>query len=326
MKPPRIIVSPGEPSGIGPDISLISTQKAFNAEIFTVGDPALFAQRAKKLNLNVTIKACSIKDELPVNETGVLNVLPISLNTPSHCGKLDEANAQYVLDVLDTATNACLTQQADALVTGPIQKSVLTHRIPNFTGHTEYLAEKTSAPLPVMMLATKGLRVALVTTHMPLSEVPSHITHKNVTQVLTILHHDLEKQFGIKSPKILVAGLNPHAGEEGHLGREEIDVIIPVIEKLKMQGMNIIGPLPADTLFTEHYLKDADAVLAMYHDQGLPVLKYKGFGNAINVTLGLPIVRTSVDHGTALALAGTGKAKAQSLILAIETACDIVRP
>ncbi|HFE39471.1 MAG TPA: 4-hydroxythreonine-4-phosphate dehydrogenase PdxA, partial [Gammaproteobacteria bacterium] len=187
----------------------------------------------------------------------------------------------------------------------------------------EYLAQKTQAALPVMMLATPGLRVALLTTHMPLSEVPSHVTKENLRQVLRVLHHDLTSLFAINNPKILVAGLNPHAGEDGHLGKEEINIISPVIHELQKAGLNLVGPLPADTLFTEKYLKDADAVLAMYHDQGLPVLKYKGFGNAINITLGLPIVRTSVDHGTALTLAGTGNANAQSLILAIETALKL---
>ncbi len=325
MTLPRIIVSPGEPAGIGPDISLMAAQQSFGADIITIGDPKLFSQRAKQLNLDIKIQTCGLDDTPNKSKVGVLKVLPFSLNVPCKNGVLNPANAKYVLNVLDIAVNACMTEQVDAMVTGPIQKSVLTHQVENFTGHTEYLAEKTQAPLPVMMLATQGLRVALVTTHMPLSEVPRHITKTNLSQVLTILHHDLIKQFGIKKPKILVTGLNPHAGEDGHLGREEIDVIIPVIQELIKQGMNIVGPLAADTLFTEQYLKDADAVLAMYHDQGLPVLKYKGFGNAINVTLGLPIIRTSVDHGTALSLAGTGLANANSLTLAIETACDISR-
>jgi len=325
MTLPRIILSPGEPSGIGPDICLAAAQQSFEADIISIGDPDLFSQRAEALGLNIKIRSRSLNDAPRRSEAGVLNLLPIKLSTPCITGQLNADNAQYVLDVLDIATNACLNKQADALVTGPIQKSILTHRVPNFTGHTEYLADKTQAPLPVMMLATEGLRVALVTTHMPLKDVPSHITKDNVAQVLDILHHDLTHQFGIDNPRILIAGLNPHAGEDGHLGREEIEVIIPVIKSRQAQGMNIVGPLPADTLFTEQYLKDTDAVLAMYHDQGLPVLKYKGFGNAINVTLGLPIIRTSVDHGTALSLAGSGKANAQSLILAIETACDIVR-
>lgn len=325
MTLPRIILSPGEPAGIGPDICIAMAQLAFDADIIVIGDPDLFSQRAQALGLPIKINPRSLDDAPSHSKAGVLNLLPVKLHSACTPGQLNVDNAQYVLDVLDIGTHACLNKQTDALVTGPIQKSILTHRIPNFTGHTEYLADKTQAPLPVMMLATEGLRVALVTTHMPLKDVPSHITKNNVAQVLDILHHDLTKQFGIVNPKILVTGLNPHAGEDGHLGHEEIDVIIPVIKSRQAQGMNIVGPLPADTLFTDQYLKDTDAVLAMYHDQGLPVLKYKGFGNAINVTLGLPIIRTSVDHGTALPLAGSGKANAQSLILAINTACDIVR-
>jgi 4-hydroxythreonine-4-phosphate dehydrogenase len=325
MTLPRILISSGEPAGIGPDITLLAAQQTYDADIIAMGDPDLFAERARQLKLDIIINPCSLDVAPHIHEPGVLKVLPIDLRTLCETGVLNQGNARYVLDVLDRGIVACQKGQADALVTGPIQKSILTHQVKNFTGHTEYLADKTQSPLPVMMLATEGLRVALVTTHMPLSEVPSHITTENVSQVLEILHHDLEKQFGINNPKILVAGLNPHAGEDGHLGMEEINIISPVIQKYQNQGMNLIGPLPADTLFTEKYLKDADAVLAMYHDQGLPTLKYKGFGNAINVTLGLPIVRTSVDHGTALDLAGTGQANAQSMILAIKTACEIVQ-
>ena len=325
MTHPRILISAGEPSGIGPDIILQAIQQQFSADIITIGDPNLFKRRAQQLDLDINIKLCSLTDRPSPQEPGVLKVLPIDLNAECKTGQLNPYNAKYVLNVLETAIDACMNSRANALVTGPIQKSVLTHETANFIGHTEYLAEKTQSPLPVMMLATEGLRVALVTTHMPLSKVASHITTESVSQVLEILHHDLKTQFGINNPKIIVAGLNPHAGEDGHLGREEIEIISPVIQHHKKMGMNIIGPLPADTLFTEKYLKDADAVLAMYHDQGLPVLKYKGFGNAINVTLGLPIIRTSVDHGTALELAGTGKANAKSMILAINTACEIIQ-
>ena len=326
----RILISAGEPAGIGPDIVLETilntSSQAFNdIELITIGDPNLFADRAKALNLDIKIELCSLDDTPSPHQSGILKILPIDLKSACEMGKLNTDNAKYVLDVLDTAIDACMNHKADALVTGPIQKSILTSEVNNFTGHTEYLADKTQSPLPVMMLATEGLRVALVTTHMPLSEVPTHITKKNISQVIEILHRDMEKQFGINNPKIVVAGLNPHAGENGYLGKEEIEVITPVIEQYQKQGLNISGPLPADTLFTEKYLKDADVVLAMYHDQGLPVLKYKGFGNAINVTLGLPIVRTSVDHGTALELAGTGTANSQSMKLAIQTACEIIQ-
>jgi len=325
MKLPRVVISAGEPAGIGPDISLLCAQKNFHADIITIGDPELFRQRAEQLQLAIKITKIELEDERSTTAAGTLKVLPISLAKPCIPGQLDRANAPYVLNVLDQGIAACLNNQADALVTGPIQKSILNSIVKNFSGHTEYLAEQTDAPLPVMMLATKGLRVALVTTHMPLRKVAENITSTSVQQTLEILHHDLQHQFGILNPKILIAGLNPHAGEDGHLGTEDMEIITPVIEKCKKLGMKLQGPLPADTLFTEKYLADADAVLTMYHDQGLPVLKYKGFGNAINVTLGLPIIRTSVDHGTALDLAGTGQADEKSLLLAIQTALEITK-
>jgi len=323
MNIPRIVISAGEPAGIGPDITLLSAQQNVDADVICIGDPDLFTQRAEQLGIAINIKTCSLEDQRAVTPAGTLKILPVSLQDGCRAGELNSKNGQYVLNVLDTGINACMNKQADALVTGPIQKSVLNHVVDHFSGHTEYLAEKTGAILPVMMLATEGLRVALVTTHMALSKVPECITRQSVKQVLDILHHDLKHFFGISDPRIIVAGLNPHAGEDGHFGHEEIEIISPVIEHAKRDGMNLLGPLPADTLFTPKYLDHADAVLAMYHDQGLPVLKYKGFGNAINVTLGLPIVRTSVDHGTALELAGTGRASATSMLLAINTALEI---
>ena len=321
---PRIVVSPGEPAGIGPDITLLCSQKNVNADIITIGDPQLLQQRANALQLTTSIQEVSLNDERTPTTAGTLKILPQKLTTSCKPGQLNNKNASYVLNVLDRGVSACMQKQADALITGPIQKSVINSIIPEFSGHTEYLAEKTDAPLPVMMLATEGLRVALVTTHMPLSKVAENITSTSVTQTLNILHHDLQHNFGIKNPKILVAGLNPHAGEDGHLGSEDQQIIQPPIQQCCSQGINVIGPLPADTLFTPKYLQDADAVLTMYHDQGLPVLKYKGFGNAINVTLGLPIIRTSVDHGTALDLAATGKANPQSMLLALQTALNMV--
>jgi len=352
MSIPRIIVSTGEPAGIGPDISLLATQQEFEADIITIGDPTLFEQRAKALNLDINIEIISSLDEqistdhgvtdsalVENNETrsqgtnfrsprkitpkGTLRVLPVKLKCPVIAGQLNDENARYVLDVLDKGIDACQSGNADAFVTGPIQKSVLNTISPNFSGHTEYLAEKTASSLPVMMLATEGLRVALVTTHVPLFQIPSLITKKRIREIITILAHDLTAQFGISNPNIKVTGLNPHAGENGHLGTEEQEIIEPVIKEFQAAGLNISGPYPADTLFTPKYLDDTDAVLAMYHDQGLPVLKYKGFGNAINVTLGLPITRTSVDHGTALDLAGTKKASEKSMLLAIQSALDI---
>jgi len=325
MSIPRIIVSAGEPAGIGPDISLLAAQRSHDADILTVGDPELFYERAKQLGIDVSIEESDLSSIRNKTPKGVLKIVPVKLSDKCVCGELNEANANYVLNVLDLCINACQNNHADAMVTGPIQKSILNCVQANFSGHTEYLAEKTEAELPVMMLATEGLRVALVTTHVPLTKIASLITKKRVRQIIKILANDLREQFGINKPKILVTGLNPHAGENGHLGSEEVDVIQPVIEEFQASGEDIHGPYPADTLFTPKYLDEADAVLAMYHDQGLPVLKYKGFGNAINVTLGLPITRTSVDHGTALDLAGTGMAKPQSMLLALQSAIDIVK-
>jgi len=238
-------------------------------------------------------------------------------------GQLDRANAAYVLRLLDVAIDGCLRGDFAAMVTAPVQKSIINEAGIAFSGHTEYLAERTGAPLPVMMLASGTLRVALATTHLPLSAVSGAITRPLLEQVLRILDHDLRTHFGLRAPRILVCGLNPHAGESGHLGREEIDVIAPVIEQLRLDGLQLIGPAPADTAFTPHMLAQADAVLAMYHDQGLPVIKHVGFSDAVNVTLGLPILRTSVDHGTALNLAGTGKADAGSLCAALNLAIEL---
>ena len=256
---------------------------------------------------------------------GELLVLPVLLGAPCVPGQLNKANAAYVHTTLERAVDGCLAGEFFGLVTGPVQKSLLIEAGIAFTGHTELLAQRSGTPRVVMMLATAGLRVALATTHLPLADVPKAITRELLTEIITILHRDLRTKFGITQPRILVAGLNPHAGESGHLGREEIDVIEPVLDNLRKQGMDLRGPLPADTLFTPKYLNNADAVLAMYHDQGLPVLKYKGFGNAVNITLGLPFIRTSVDHGTALDLAGTGKANPGSLLTAIDTAMQMAQ-
>ena len=241
------------------------------------------------------------------------------METASVAGQLNPKNASYVLNTLERATAGCLQNEFNALVTGPIHKGILNEKIP-FSGHTEWLAERSGQVPVVMMLATQELRVALATTHIPLSEVAKNISYKNLLQTIRILQHALQKEFHIIKPHILVAGLNPHAGEQGYLGREEIDIIIPALETLRAEGINLTGPLPADTLFTPKYLQNADAVLAMYHDQGLPVLKYQGFGKAVNITLGLPFLRTSVDHGTALDLAGSGKASPTSFAAALEMA------
>jgi 4-hydroxythreonine-4-phosphate dehydrogenase len=253
---------------------------------------------------------------------GELSVLPVNLSVPAHCGRLNPANSRYVLKTLNKAVKGCMEGIFDAMVTGPVHKGVINDAGHSFTGHTEYIAAITGG-LPVMMLATPGLRVALATTHLPLMAVSQAITRSRLRQILSVLERDLRSRFGINRPKILVCGLNPHAGENGHLGTEEIEVIEPVLVNLRLQGMHLVGPLPADTLFTPKYLADADAVLAMYHDQGLPVLKHMGFGQAVNITLGLPIIRTSVDHGTALDLAGTGKADTGSLLYALQNAVQM---
>jgi len=318
---PVIAVTPGEPAGIGPELLVMLAQRASAFGLIAIADPQLLGERAEALGLPLRILP---PDPLPA-PAGALRVLPVQLRAPAHPGKLDTANAPYVLETLERAVRACQDGQVQALVTGPVHKGVINDAGIPFSGHTEFLAAATATSRVVMMLATPGLRVALATTHLPLRDVPAQITRELLDEVLRILHHDLRRHFGIADPHILVAGLNPHAGEGGHLGREEIDVIIPCLEALRAEGMRLSGPLPADTLFTPHHLQGADAVLAMYHDQGLPVLKYKGFGQAANITLGLPIIRTSVDHGTALDLAGSGRADGGSLDFAIAAAVDMVQ-
>ena len=322
-KLPRIAITPGEPAGIGPDICVKLAQHNFEAELVFIGDPNLLQQRADSLGIPINVVEWNPQQQ-HMQTSNALQVLPIPVRFPVVAGEINPLNAHYVLEALEYAINGCKDGMFDAMVTGPIQKSAINDAGIPFSGHTEFLAERTSSKLPVMMLATEGLRVALVTTHLPLHKVSETITSQLVEEVAQTLHRDLKRFFGIEHPRITVCGLNPHAGEEGHLGQEEKESIEPALKRLRDLGMSIKGPLPADTLFTPKYLEDADAVLAMYHDQGLPVLKYIGFGNAINITLGLPIVRTSVDHGTALELAGTGKANANSLILATNTAIDII--
>lgn len=332
---PRIAVTAGEPAGIGPDILLAvaSRELDFPAELVAIADPALLRERAAVLGLDIKLQNFDFS-KVPVrHRAGSLSVMPVPL--ASHCnpGELNPDNALYVLNTLTQAVKGCMNQVASnpepgypsfhAMVTAPVQKSVINDAGIPFSGHTEFLAEATGTEKVVMMLAAPELRVALVTTHIPLSEVPAAITGKLLEQTLNILHRDLKTKFALPNPRIAVLGLNPHAGEGGHMGREEIDTIIPLLEHLRNQGMDLQGPLPADTAFNPKVLEQVDAILAMYHDQGLPVLKYAGFGEAINITLGLPIVRTSVDHGTALDLAGTGKANPGSLLRAIETAAEV---
>jgi 4-hydroxythreonine-4-phosphate dehydrogenase len=322
MSLPRIIVTSGEPAGIGPDLCIAIAQRAWSCELVFAGDEQLFAARARTLGAQLDISQWNPHSPR-AHQAGTLPVLHVPTAAAPVAGKLDVANARYVLNLLDAAIDGCARGTFAAVVTAPVQKSVIADSGVPFTGHTEYLAERTGAPLPVMMLAAGNLRVALATTHLPLADVSRAITSSLLTDVIRILHRDLRTRFGIAQPRILVCGLNPHAGESGHLGREEIDTIAPTLERLRREGLALVGPAPADTAFTPRMLSQADAVLAMYHDQGLPVLKYAGFGQAVNVTLGLPIIRTSVDHGTALELAGTGQADAGSLIAAVELALQL---
>lgn len=320
---PRLALTPGEPAGIGPDLCVMLAQRPLpDTELVAFADPELLLRRAEQLGLKLELLPSHTDASPRPTQPGQLRVEPVSLRQEAVCGKLDPRNADYVLEALSRATEGCLAGDFAGLVTGPIHKGVINDAGLPFTGHTEFLAEICRTH-PVMLLATPGLRVALVTTHLPLSEVSRAITAERLRQVATILHQDLQQRFGLKQPRILVCGLNPHAGEQGHLGREEVEIIEPVLADLNAAGMQLIGPMPADTLFTPVMLQQADAVLAMYHDQGLPVLKHMGFGQAVNITLGLPIIRTSVDHGTALPLAGTGQADLGSLQYAVKVATEM---
>jgi 4-hydroxythreonine-4-phosphate dehydrogenase len=323
MALPRLAITTGEPAGIGPDIVLQAAQQDWDTELVVFADPELLQQRAQVLRLPIELQPWSPGNPPQAQRAGTLKICPVPLAKPVHAGTLDTSNAAYVLETLRRAAHACLDKTCHAMVTGPVQKSVINEAGIPFTGHTEFLAEETQTAQVVMMLATTELRVALATTHLPLKDVPGAITQTLLTQTLHILHHDLQHKFAIAQPRIAVLGLNPHAGEGGYLGREEIDVVIPVLKQLRAAGMDLLGPLPADTAFNPKVLNDCDAVFAMYHDQGLPVLKYSGFGRAINITLGLPIIRTSVDHGTALDLAGTGTADWHSLEQALIIASQL---
>ncbi len=321
--PPRLVITPGEPAGIGPDLAARLAQRPVESRLIVVADPELLSQRAAALGLTLQMLPFAPERAPPDWRPGNIEVLPVALRRPARAGMLDTENAAYVLETLARACDGCLDGTFDALVTGPVHKGVINDAGLPFTGHTEFLARRCGAE-PVMMLVTEGLRVALVTTHLPLREVGDAITRERLTRVIEILHRDLATRFGCASPRILVCGLNPHAGEGGHLGREEIEVIEPVLRGLRERGWDVSGPLPADTAFLPTRIAAADAVLAMYHDQGLPVLKHLGFGHAANITLGLPIIRTSVDHGTALDLAGTDRADPGSLDAAIAAASAMI--
>jgi len=319
----KLAITPGEPAGIGPELLIQSVQQGCAHELVAFADPELLKQRAELLGLPLKLKLFDQHQPATPLLPTELCIHPVELSTPSRAGTLDIANAGYVLACLDAAIDSCKANQCQALITGPVQKSIINDAGIAFSGHTEYLAQKTDTDTVVMMLATADMRVALATTHLPLRDVADAISKDLLHRVIEILSHDLKTKFAIQQPNILVCGLNPHAGEGGHLGNEEIEIISPMIEHFKKQGLNLIGPLPADTLFTDKHLQSADAVLAMYHDQGLPVLKYSGFGRAANITLGLPIIRTSVDHGTALDLAGKGIADGGSFAVAIAVATEM---
>jgi 4-hydroxythreonine-4-phosphate dehydrogenase len=322
--PVVLALTAGEPAGIGPELCLQLALEARSAGVVVVASRPLLEARAKQMNLAVELRAWQ-PGESPEMEAGLLSVLHVDGCANHEPGTLDTGSGAYVLRTLEVAANGCLSGDFDGMVTAPVHKGVINDAGIAFSGHTEFLQELCGVDRVVMMLATEELRVALVTTHLPLKDVSAAITPERLTQVTRILDADLKKFFGVTRPRILVAGLNPHAGEGGHLGREEIDTIEPTLEALRAEGIFLTGPLPADTLFTPHWLDQADAVLAMYHDQGLPVLKFQGFGRAVNITLGLPIVRTSVDHGTALDLAGTGRADAGSLHTALKVGEQMAR-
>ncbi len=330
MTVPRIAITAGEPAGIGPDIVAMIAQHDWAAELLVIADPDLLRERARQLGLPLQLRVIDPTASPQPLPAGTIGILPDAgefraphLAAEVEPGVLNTANGPYVIETLQRAVDGCLGGHFQAMVTAPVQKSVINDAGIPFSGHTEFLAEKTDTAMVVMLLAAGQLRIALATTHLPLAQVPAAITPESLAATLQILHADLMRKFGIARPCIAVLGLNPHAGEGGHLGREEIEVIGPVLEQLRGEGMNLLGPLPADTAFSPKLLAQADVYLAMFHDQGLPVLKYAGFGNAVNITLGLPIVRTSVDHGTALDLAGTGLASDGSLRAALELAIEL---
>jgi 4-hydroxythreonine-4-phosphate dehydrogenase len=321
---PVIAITAGEPAGIGPDLCVMLAQQPQTENLVVIANTGLLEQRAQELGLTWRARPFDAARTYAF-APGEMAVIDTPLTAAVIAGRLERANSAYVLRTLEIAVDGCMSSRFDAMVTAPVHKGIINDAGIAFTGHTEFLAARTATPHVVMMLVGGGLRVALATTHVAVKDIAQAITRNNLEQTLRVLHRDLTIRFGIASPRIAVAGLNPHAGESGHLGREEIDIIIPLLERLCMEGMQLTGPLPADTLFNPERLRNFDCVLAMYHDQGLPVLKYASFGGGVNITLGLPLVRTSVDHGTALDLAGTGKADAGSLRAAITLAAALAR-
>ncbi|WP_192022284.1 4-hydroxythreonine-4-phosphate dehydrogenase PdxA [Shewanella sp. WPAGA9] len=319
----RIAITPGEPASIGPDLVIKLAQQAWPAELVVCADPDLLICRAKMLGLPLNLRPYQPTLEPKPQEAGTLTIAPFTLAAEVKCGQLDEANSAYVVDTLRYAGEKNMSNEFAAVVTGPVHKGIINQAGIPFSGHTEFFALQANCQDVVMMLAAPGLQVALMTTHIPLAYVAKAITRDRLHHIIQILHRELVQKFGIASPKIYVCGLNPHAGEDGHLGREEIDIMIPALDELREQNIDIVGPLPADTLFQPKYLQEADVVLAMYHDQGLPVLKSLGFGKSVNITLGLPYIRTSVDHGTALELAGRGEADCGSFTCALNKAIEL---
>lgn len=322
-QPNRILITPGEPAGIGPDITIQIAQESWPVELAVVADPDLLLQRARRLDLLLTLEECNPASAPSPHRPGVLKILPVKMKGKSVPGILNPECAGYVVNTLEIAAAVSLKKQAHAIVTGPVHKGVINKAGMAFSGHTEFFAKICQVPLTIMLFVVNNLKVALATTHLPLSGVSAAITKPHLQALLTLLNTEIQRQFNIKKPRILVCGLNPHAGEGGYLGREEIDTINPVIKTLRNQNLHIEGALPADTIFTPKYLAHADVVLAMYHDQALPLVKYLGFGHAVNVTLGLPFIRTSVDHGTALDIAGTGQADPGSLKAALALAISM---
>ncbi len=322
---PTVVVSSGEPAGIGPDLCVLLASREWPARVAVLAEPQLLKDRARALGLDIEIAVLEGLDAAAPHRAGTLQVLPVPLRAPALAGRLDTANAHYVLDSLRTGAALCMSGAAQALVTAPVQKSIITAARVPFSGHTELLAELTGTALPVMLLASRTVRVALATTHLPLRAVPDALQPDRLERLIQITHEDLERKFGIESPRIVVLGLNPHAGESGTLGHEDETVIAPVVRRLAARGLRVTGPVAADTAFTQDNLRECDVVVAMFHDQGLPALKALSFGEVVNVTLGLPIVRTSVDHGTALALAGTGKARPDSLYAALDLAITLAQ-
>lgn len=321
----RIVITPGEPAGVGPDLMVSVAQASWDAQVVVVSSPSLLEERAAALGVPLTLKEYDESAPTEVHTPGSLFIIPVALSEPCVAGELNANNGAYVVETLRIACEKNMNNGFDALVTGPVHKGLINKAGIPFSGHTEYFAHQAGCSDVVMMLATKGLRVALATTHIPLAYVSKAITYDRLQKVTRILNQDLITKFGIAKPTIYACGINPHAGEDGHLGLEEIEVMNPAFDALREEGINVIGPLPADTIFQDKYLEEADVILAMYHDQGLPVLKYKGFGSSVNITLGLPFIRTSVDHGTALEIAGTNNVDSGSIIEAMNSAISMAK-